>query len=66
MTFTGEYFSSRETIRELIVILLVAISLLYFILAAQFESIIQPLIILSEIVVVFSSFCLGFGYLARV
>ena len=51
VTFTGEYFSSRETIRELIVILLVAISLLYFILAAQFESIIQPLIILSEIVV---------------
>lgn len=51
VTFTGEYFSSRETIRELIVILLVAISLLYFILAAQFESIVQPLIILSEIVV---------------
>ena len=51
VTFTGEYFSSRETIRELIVILLVAISLLYFILAAQFESVIQPLIILSEIVV---------------
>lgn len=51
VTFTGEYFSSRETIKELIVILLVAISLLYFILAAQFESIIQPLIILSEIVV---------------
>lgn len=51
VTFTGEYFSSRETIRELIVILLVAISLLYFILAAQFESVIQPFIILSEIVV---------------
>lgn len=51
VTFTGEYFSSRETIKELIIILLVAISLLYFILAAQFESIIQPLIILSEIVV---------------
>lgn len=51
VTFTGEYFSSRETIWELIVILLVAISLLYFILAAQFESVIQPFIILSEIVV---------------
>ena len=44
-------FSSREMIRELIIILLVAVSLLYFILAAQFESVIQPLIILSEIVV---------------
>lgn len=51
VTFTGEYFSSRETVKELVVILLVAISLLYFILAAQFESIVQPLIILSEIVV---------------
>jgi len=51
VTFTGEYFSGRETVRELIVILLVAVSLLYFILAAQFESVIQPLIILSEIVV---------------
>ena len=51
VAFTGEYFSSRETIKELIIILLVAISLLYFILAAQFESIVQPLIILSEIVV---------------
>lgn len=51
VTFTGEYFSSRETIRELTVILLVAISLLYLILAVQFESMIQPLIILSEIVV---------------
>lgn len=51
VTYTGEYFSSREMIWELVIILLVAISLLYFILAAQFESIIQPLIILSEIVV---------------
>lgn len=51
VTYTGEYFSSREMVWELVVILLVAISLLYFILAAQFESIIQPLIILSEIVV---------------
>lgn len=51
VTFTGEYFSSRETILELILVLLVAISLLYFILAAQFESVVQPLIILSEIIV---------------
>lgn len=51
VTFTGEYFSSRESIRELVMILLVAIFLLYFILAAQFESIVQPLMILSEIVV---------------
>lgn len=51
VTFTGEYFSGRKVVRELSVILLIAISLLYLILAAQFESIVQPLIILSEIVV---------------
>jgi multidrug efflux pump subunit AcrB len=32
-------------------ILLVAIALLFFIMAAQFESLIQPLIILSEITI---------------
>ncbi len=51
VAFSGSYFSSRETIRELMMIAVVAILLLYLILAAQFESIIQPLIILSEIVV---------------
>ena len=51
VAFSGPYFSSRETIRELMMIAVVAILLLYLILAAQFESIIQPLIILSEIVV---------------
>ena len=49
--FSGSWFSNRSMIRELIVVLLVALFLLYFILAAQFESLIQPLIILSEIVV---------------
>lgn len=51
VAFSGSYFSSRETIRELILIAIVSILLLYFILAAQFESLIQPMIILSEIVV---------------
>lgn len=49
--YEGDYFSSRELIFELVLILTVAISLLYFILAAQFESIIQPLIILSEVII---------------
>ena len=49
--FSGSYFSNRSMIRELVLVLLIALSLLYFILAAQFESIIQPLIILSEIVI---------------
>lgn len=51
VNYSGGYFSSRETVSELMIILVVAIALLYFILAAQFESVVQPLIILSEIVI---------------
>jgi len=50
-SFAGSYFSSRKMISELVLVLAVAIALLYFILAAQFESFIQPLIILLEMVV---------------
>ena len=49
--FAGSYFSNRELIRELVIILTIALLLLFFILAAQFESLIQPFIILSEVVV---------------
>jgi multidrug efflux pump subunit AcrB len=49
--FAGSYFSNREMIRELVIILTIALLLLFFILAAQFESLIQPFIILSEVVV---------------
>ncbi len=41
----GQYFKDRENIQQLIGILLISVLLLYFILAAQFESFIQPLII---------------------
>lgn len=50
-SFSGGYFSSRRLIGELAVVLAVALSLLYFILAAQFESLVQPLLILLEMVV---------------
>ena len=50
-SFAGCYFSSRMLISELSVVLAVALALLYFILAAQFESLVQPLIILLEMVV---------------
>ena len=50
-SFSGGYFSSRKLIGELSVVLAVALALLYFILAAQFESLIQPFIILLEMVV---------------
>ncbi len=50
-SFHGNYFDSRKMIKELAMVLCVALLLLYFILAAQFESLIQPAIILAEIVI---------------
>ncbi|MBS9524295.1 efflux RND transporter permease subunit [Litoribacter alkaliphilus] len=44
--FAGQYFRDRETIQQLVGILFIAILLLYFILAAQFESFVQPLIVI--------------------
>jgi multidrug efflux pump subunit AcrB len=49
--FSGAYFTNRDMVGELVVILVIAILLLYFILASQFESLVQPFIILSEILV---------------
>ncbi|WP_373494095.1 efflux RND transporter permease subunit [Aquiflexum sp.] len=46
VSFFGQYFKDKETIQELIGILLVAVLLLYFILSAQFESFVQPLIVI--------------------
>lgn len=50
-TFGGEYFRSRKLVGELAVILAVSLALLYFILSAQFESLLQPLIILFEMAI---------------
>lgn len=47
--FSGSFFSNREMLDELVVILLVSLLLMYFILAAQFESFLQPLLVLAEI-----------------
>ena len=47
--FAGSYFSNAKMMKELIVILLVSVMLMYFILCAQFESFTQPLIVLLEI-----------------
>jgi Cation/multidrug efflux pump len=49
VNFSGNYFSNKKMINELIVILLISILLMYFILAAQFESFLQPIIVLIEI-----------------
>lgn len=47
--FSGSFFSNREMLDELVIILFISILLMYFILAAQFESFVQPLIVLLEI-----------------
>lgn len=47
--FDGTWFRQKVLMKELIVVLLISVLLLYFILAAQFESFFQPLIVLVEL-----------------
>ncbi len=47
--FSGTWLSIQELNKELVWVILVAVLLLYFIMAAQFESLWQPVIILLEI-----------------
>lgn len=49
--FGGAYFSNQEMVKELCMVLLISVLLLFFILSAQFESFIQPCIIMSELVI---------------
>lgn len=51
VSYKGAYFSNRVMIKELVAVFIISLLLLFFILAAQFESLIQPVIILSEILV---------------
>ena len=51
VSFSGAYFSNKALVRQMSMILLLALLLLFLILASQFESLIQPLIILSEIII---------------
>ena len=47
--FSGTYFEINKLKKELLIVILVSLLLLYFIMAAQFESFILPVIILLEI-----------------
>ena len=47
--FMGSYFENNKMLKELIFVLIISIVLMYFILAAQFESFSQPFIVLIEI-----------------
>jgi multidrug efflux pump subunit AcrB len=49
VAFSGSIFSNQKMINELTLILLISVLLMYFILAAQFENFVQPLIVLAEI-----------------
>ena len=49
VAFSGNFFSNRKMLNELAIILLVSVMLMYFILAAQFENFLQPLIVLLEV-----------------
>lgn len=49
VSFAGSWFSNQKMMTELMLIMLVSLLLMYFILCAQFESFVQPLVILAEI-----------------
>jgi multidrug efflux pump subunit AcrB len=49
VTFGGSILSNRTMLKELLLIIGVSLLLLYFILAAQFESFVLPLIVLTEV-----------------
>ena len=49
--FSGTYFSNTALLRQMLLLLSIAVLILYLILASQFESLVQPVIILSEVVI---------------
>jgi multidrug efflux pump subunit AcrB len=49
ISFSGSWFSNRRMLGELAAILFISLLLMYFILTAQFENFVQPLIVLAEI-----------------
>lgn len=49
VSFVGAYYKNLGFVKELGLIILIAIALLYFILSAQFESLVQPLIVMLTI-----------------
>ncbi len=49
VAFSGRLFANEQMMHEMVIILAVSLLLMYFILASQFESFLQPLIVLTEI-----------------
>ena len=57
--FSGQWFSNREMLKEMIFVLAIAVLLLFLILASQFESLLQPLVIILETVIDIAMSLLG-------
>jgi multidrug efflux pump subunit AcrB len=53
--YSGSLFSNIKLLKEIGIILIISVLLLYFILAAQFESLVQPLLVLLEIPIDFAA-----------
>lgn len=51
VTYAGSWFTNKKMVGEMMLVLIIALVLLYLILASQFESLVQPFVIMSEIVV---------------
>jgi multidrug efflux pump subunit AcrB len=47
--FSGSVFTNLKLLKEIGILLIISVLLLYFILAAQFESLVQPLLVLMEL-----------------
>lgn len=52
--FSGSLFTSSKMLSELGIVLIISVLLLYFILAAQFESLVQPFLVLLELPIDFA------------
>ncbi|NJO68331.1 MAG: efflux RND transporter permease subunit, partial [Bacteroidetes bacterium] len=52
--YSGSLFTSSKMLRELGIVLIISVLLLYFILAAQFESLKQPFLVLLELPIDFA------------
>lgn len=49
VSFTGQYFEDRAQLKQLTFIFLLVVALMYFLLALEFENLIQPLIVMLTI-----------------
>lgn len=54
VNFSGSLFTSSKMLKELGIVLIISVLLLYLILAAQFESLVQPFLVLLELPIDFA------------